>query len=387
VATTLHEAAPARPGRRALPAIWFPLAAFVVWRLATALISAHAFNTGWMDAGLRWDSGNYMVLSEQGYYDAADFQPVTAFFPFVAWCTKILKLVVPDLWAYTIVANGAALGAFVAVWAAVRAWRDEAVARWAVVLLSLFPASFFLWSFYSEAAFIALSAGAVWAASKRHDWVAAALLAAVASTRTLGIAVAAILVVAHLWRTRRVDRAVILYTIGGLVGLGAVMAQMWYQMGDPFDWLKVQTDWGREMTPPWVTVENGWLSIPDSTVFPEQPLTEYKAKVLDFVSVWLVLGAGAWAAWPRRDVESRWPTETWLLIIGLAALPLSSKLLFSFNRFTLADWPVFAVYAEMIVLATRRWKVAWLPVAGVLGYVVVMGYQFTGHWVRYNFVG
>ena len=68
-------------------------------------------------------------------------------------------------------------------------------------------------------------------------------------------------------------------------------------------------------------------------------------------------------------------------------LPLSSTLLYSFNRFTLANWPLFAVYAEMVVLATRRTRLAWVPVAALVGFLLVMDYQFLGHWVRYNFVG
>src|SRR5690606_31093271 len=106
--------------------------------------------------------------------------------------------------------------------------------------------------------------------------------------------------------------------------------------------------------------------------------------IFDFVAVWVVLVAATWAAWPRRSPEARWPTEAWLLIIGLAALPLSSTLLYSFNRFALADWPVLAVYAEMIVLATRRTKLAWVPVAALMGFLLVMEYQLLGHWVRYN---
>jgi hypothetical protein len=388
VATTVDEAAPARSARVVLPAILFPIAVFVVWRVGTAIITTQAFNNSWMEPTLRWDSGNYMLLTNKGYFEATEFQPVTAFFPFVAWCAKAVRVLgFSDLWAYTIVVNTAALGAFVAVWGAVREWRDEAVARWTVGLLALFPASFFLWSFYSEAAFVALSAGAVWADRKNKHWLTVVLLAAVASTRTIGILVAVILVVCRLWRERKVDRVAVLYAVGGAAGLALVMGQMWYQMGDPFDWLKVQNDWGREMTPPWETIDNGWRSIPDSTIFPEQPKTEYKAKILDFVSVWLVLFAAAWAAWPRRDRERRWPPEAWLLILGLALLPLSSKLLYSFNRFALADWVIFAVYAEILVLATRRWKVAWVPVGAVLIFAAIMSYQFVGHWVRYNFVG
>jgi hypothetical protein len=92
-------------------------------------------------------------------------------------------------------------------------------------------------------------------------------------------------------------------------------------------------------------------------------------------------------AWPRRDPDKRWPTEAWLLVIALALLPLSSRLLYSFNRFALADWPIFAAFAEMIVLAGRRWRLAWIPVGALVAYLAVMSYQFMGHWIRYNFLG
>lgn len=389
VATTVDAtAAPPGSRRRVLPAIWFPIALFAVWRVAAALVTAHAFNQSWMAPTLRWDAGNYIVLTNQGYYDAADFQPVTAFFPFVAWCAKALRVVVrDDLWTFVLVANAAALAAFVAVWAAVREWRDEATARWAIVLLALFPSSFFLWSFYSEAAFVALGAGAVWAARRRLDWLAAALLTGVAATRTVGILVAAVLVISHLWRERRIDRAVVLYALGGVLGLALVMGQMWYQMDDPLQWLEVQDDWGRELAPPWEAIENGWESISDDSIPEFAPRAEFKAKIVDFVSVWLVLVAAVVAAWPRRDPARRWPTETWLLIVALAALPLSSTLLYSFNRFTLSNWPVFAVYAGVLVAATRRTRLAWVPVAALAGFLLVVDYQLLGHWARYNFLG
>ncbi|MDZ7733299.1 MAG: mannosyltransferase family protein [Acidimicrobiia bacterium] len=237
--------APEESERRTLPAIWFPLAVFAAWRILDGVVAVFVYDGGFIETGLRWDAGNYIDLTRDGYEDPSAFQPVTAFFPFIAWCAQAVRFVIRDeLWSYTVVANVAALGAFVGVWAAVREWRSEVVARWAVVLLALFPATYFLWAFYSEAAFIGLSAGAMWAAARDKPWLAGALLAATAATRTIGILVAVVLVVAHLWRVRRVDARAVIYGAGGALGIGLVMLQMWIQVDDPLAFLSVQQDWG-----------------------------------------------------------------------------------------------------------------------------------------------
>jgi Gpi18-like mannosyltransferase len=56
-------------------------------------------------------------------------------------------------------------------------------ARAATLALSFFPTAFFLNAAYTESLFLALSAGAVWAARVRRDFLLACLLAALATAR------------------------------------------------------------------------------------------------------------------------------------------------------------------------------------------------------------
>ena len=80
------------------------------------------------------------------------------------------------------------------MWGVSKAWRDEIVARRAVLLFALFPSSLFLWAFYSEGLFIALGAGAVWADRRGKRGLAAALLMGIGATRSVGILIPAVII-------------------------------------------------------------------------------------------------------------------------------------------------------------------------------------------------
>lgn len=102
------------------------------------------------------------------------------------------------------VANGLALAAFVAVWGAVRAWTgDDALARRALLALALFPISYYLWMYYSEALLISTTAGAAWASRRGHHVGAASLLALAATARVIGVLAGPVLAVARIVRLRR----------------------------------------------------------------------------------------------------------------------------------------------------------------------------------------
>ena len=125
------------------------------------------------------------------------------------------------------------------------------------LLLALFPVSLFLWAFYSEGLFIALGAGAVWADRKERHWLAAVLLCGVSATRVIGIMVVVALVVARLWRMRRIDGAALLYGAAGLIALVAVSGIQWSDMGEPLAWTTAQRNWDRKASLPWTWVRDG----------------------------------------------------------------------------------------------------------------------------------
>ena len=169
-----------------------------------------------------------------------------------------MQFVVRDETAATLlVANGLALAAFVAVWGAVRAWVGEAMARRATLALALFPTSYFLWMYYTEALFITATAAAVWAGRRDRHTLAAVFLAVASTTRLVGVTVGPALALARIVRLRRVDSVSVRYVLGSLVGLGAVMARQAVEAGDPLGWLQAGRAWDRELDGPWTALYRG----------------------------------------------------------------------------------------------------------------------------------
>ena len=86
------------------------------------------------------------------------------------------------------------------MWGVTKVWRNERIARRAVLLMALFPSSLFLWAFYSEGLFILLGAGGVWADRKGKRGLAALCFLGLASTRSIGILLPLVVVAARIIR-------------------------------------------------------------------------------------------------------------------------------------------------------------------------------------------
>jgi hypothetical protein len=220
-----------------------------------------------------------------------------------------------------------------------RRLRDEKTALLAVALFLASPGAIFLWNFFSEGLFVALSIGALLAASHRRPWLAAALGTGVAMTRPHGALIVVPLLVAQLEdRPRsqwlRLDRTIISALVP-FCGLGIVMAAQWRQAGDPFAYPKVSARWGRHNTLPIV------------------PLIERLQQVLVFdifnavtLADWLCILAALWmcVVVPRRPFS--WALRSWMIVMTLT--PLFSGLAYCWARFVLTAWPAAILLADRL---------------------------------------
>jgi hypothetical protein len=356
-----------------LPGVLYPIAVFVVWRVAQILMTLNQHGSP-VHQVFQYDGSRYLQILHNGYANWWVTMPNTAFFPLLSWMARPVRWVTgSDLITAHIFATLTGLAAFVTVWGVTQAWRDERTARRAVVLLALFPASVFLAAFYSEGLFIALGAGAVWADRRDRHNLATACMFGIAATRSIGILVPAVIVLARLIRIHRIDRLVVQYTLAAVAGLGSVMVVMGFETGDPLAFMKVQGDWGRSISWPWSAVAQGW-----NNLWPDERTTLVPtliARNLDLYCVLIVLATIGYAAWAAR--KKLLPMEAWMLGVVLISLPLFSSILASFNRFAMADWviyPVWATWAER----QRPWvrRAFYVAIAVVLGYTTwVMVHQ------------
>ncbi len=302
-------------GRRFLPGVGFPVAVWLGWRIVHFVISFRQVgpvNRPFIEAlnvTFNYDGERYMMIMHQGYANADTMMPNTAFFPMVSWlASPIWWLTRSEGWTAHIVASLTAIAAFTTIWAVTREWRNEFVARRATLLLACMPSSLFLWAFYSEALFMALGAGAVVADRRNKHWLTTALLVPLAATRSVAILIPAVIILARVIRHRRVDRWCFLYAGGAALGLAAVLLVMWKQVGDPFAWTKVQGDWGRNLSWPWSTVNQGI----DNLYLREKPIMipALVARNFDLWSLGIVgtalFAAMGSSAWARNEGRRMW---------------------------------------------------------------------------------
>lgn len=153
---------------------------------------------------LNWDGWIYVDIAQHGYTALGQ----AAFFPLYPLVTRLVAFCLGGHTALAaqVVANAASFGAYGVLLLLVESEFGPVAARRTLLFLLCFPASFFLAAAYTEALFLLLSLGA-FLALRRHAWIAASVLIALASlTRPVGILLLLPLA-AEMWLSRPFWRA------------------------------------------------------------------------------------------------------------------------------------------------------------------------------------
>jgi hypothetical protein len=198
-------------------------------------------NNLWLDGWTRWDAGWYRHIATHGYLDQVvgpTGQRNLAFYPVYPLTMRIVGLSGLDpLAAGILVSNLAFLGALLLLHRMVRARSGADAAFRCILLLSVFPFSFYFSAVYSESLFLLLAVGSLYLAHHGR-WAAASLCALLCgATRAPGLALAPALGLLYLERIRfdfRRVRPDVLWL--GLSVLGPVLfyAYLHVAFGDPW---------------------------------------------------------------------------------------------------------------------------------------------------------
>jgi len=368
-----------KPGRHLvllLIPIGFALLGLLIRYLAYVQTVDGASVAGFVSGMCRWDCGWYVRIAEEGY----DPFPVPsmvnagnwAFFPLFPMLIGALRALtgLPTM----VVATATSL---VFTLAAVRvAWPLLGKDMRAYMLFSAFllagPFSIYFTTFYSEAAFMLLTA-CVFAALQRRHYLAAGLFAALVSgSRIVGVFIV-LAIVLQAWLDHRerggklgdfvpaiLQRPDVLVAIFiAPLGLFAYMAYLHWQIGDALAFSHVQRAWGRATGNPLGYLWTGLTSFRGDSSMPS---------VAQQLSVaWLVGMAMVIVMAVRRQ----FPAALFCLIC--LGLPLFAGLA-SMLRFVVGLAPVSVT--AMSLLARRP----WLAYAG-LAVIVVGGYFGAVGWL------
>jgi len=172
-------------------------------RLATLLL-AYIFlhREGW-DVTLeylfrsfnRWDAPHYQVLADIGYaytewnQNSGQYLNLfVVFFPLYPWLIRFVNLFVGNFLASAYIVSFASyLAGLCYIYHLVKLDFKSSTAWWAVILISIFPSSFFLGAPHTESLFILTTAATLYYI-RTHRWLLAGLAGALATaTRMVGI--------------------------------------------------------------------------------------------------------------------------------------------------------------------------------------------------------
>jgi hypothetical protein len=337
----------------------------------------------------RWDATWYLDIAHAGYgADAAK----PAFFPLYPLLVRISgALTGSDLVGAILVSTACLAAALYALRRLTALELGEDAARAAVLLCALFPMAFFFSAVYSEALFLALSLGSVYAArTDRWAW-AGALGALAAGTRSAGILLVVPLVLLAVRGRRRPgpEAAWILLVPVGLLAFCGYLSLKGGSARAPFD---AQAVWFRSFAWPFAGLWDGtvaaWDGVRQLASGSRTPVYFTQAGGDPFNVAWhnVTLWAFLVAIVPAViGVLRRLPPAYGAYTLVALALPLSYPVtpqpLMSFPRFAAVLFPLYMWGGWWVSRRGHPWRA---PVAYAVSVVALAAYsaQFaTWHWV------
>jgi hypothetical protein len=331
---------------------------------------------GWSNAFTAWERADalwYLRIASSGY--RAD-DGSAAFFPLFPMATRVFGVLTGGHWllgAY-LVANLSLLAGMVLLYRLTELEHSRQRARRAVVLICIFPTSFFLFAPYTESLFLALSVGAFYFARRRR-WLLVGVLGILAAlTRSPGLLLAPVLAVEALlqFRADAPGRQRILGLLRGLaaaavVPLGTIgYFVYWGRYGG--DWRRPtnlqKESWGKENAWPWDTFKSG-VSIGHQYIgtFPGAYFT------VDLLAVLLLLAVGVWATFRLR---ATYAVYVWISLLFPMFLMWPGRPFISLPRYHVVVFPIVWALAAF----EARWRARDVVVAVSAGSMAVLGTMF-----------
>src|SRR3954453_17035785 len=321
----------------------------------------------------RWDSVWYLAIANDGY--PADDPRRAAFFPLYPLLVGAANaLVRQPILAGALVSLACFAVALMLLHRLAALELGEPAARMTVWALALFPGAVFFSAVYSEALYLMLSVGCVYAARTGRGPAAGALGALGAATRSAGVLLVVPLAVLWLARGERRprDAAWIAVVPLGLVAFCAALAAGGGDAPRPFHPPDI---WFRHFAGPFVGMWDGttaaWRGL--------HHLDDKAARADVVLFCFLVLAVPAVVGTLRRL-----PPAYGAYVLAALALPLSYPVgpqpLMSLPRFLAVLFPLFMWLGARLAESGRMRRAAVL-VPSAAGLVAVTAVFATWHWI------
>ena len=345
-----------------------------------ALVQGQAIDIGQVfSIWNRWDAPHYLDVALFGYtaYDPGnlpmysklgDLDLFIVFYPLFPWATRAGMAVLPELVAPIAVSAVASVAAVLLLFRLVAREFGERIGKRAAVFMLIFPTAYFLHIGYTESLFLALVLGSFLAARTDRWWLAGLLGGLAALTRVNGlILIPALAAEAWLaWSVTRQWRWQWAWIGLVAVGFGGYLAVNYAVYGNPFEFLRIQSEhWYKSVAWPWEGIGGvlGWLGS-------DNPEDAVMYGITELVAIGLGLAGTVVAAVRYRPGWFTWMAGNWLLFV-------STAFVLSVPRYTLTMFPLFASLAQ---LAERRWVGIVLGAVSVVLLLWFSARFATGAW-------
>jgi hypothetical protein len=285
----------------------------------------------------RQDSLWFFRIADGGYH-AGDGS--AAFFPLYPLLVRAASLLTggSTFAAGILVSNASFLGALIVLYALTALEFSDTHARTTVLLIAIFPTSFFFLAPYSESTFLLLSVTAFWFA-RRDRWALAALSAALAAmTRSIGIVLAPALLVEAFQQHRESGVAFLPRAVAAAAAVVGPLLYFLYWLvafDDAVAPWHVQRTWERAATFPLDTIATAI----------EMAYRYRNVWLLDLLVVGVVLICAVVSWWRLRASYALYASAS--LLVPLA-YPFPSRPLLSVPRFVAVIFPSFWILADLV---------------------------------------
>ncbi len=241
---------------------------FSIWLVSILLISyfgflrlphSGTFGNNFFQSFSNWDGGHYLGIAEFGYSEKFQY----AFFPLYPMLVRFLNGIIGSFfWSGVIVSLICSFLGIQLFYKLALLYFDKTIAKKVILLLLVFPTSFYFLTAYSEGLFFLLVV-ASFLFFKKSKFLYAAIFVSLASvTRIagLGLVLALILEIQITTGFNKKNWFILLSPLGFLI----YCFYLFNQTGDPFYFLQAELHWQRSLTIPyisfWETIKS--LSIP-----------------------------------------------------------------------------------------------------------------------------
>ena len=325
---------------------------------------------------VNFDGEHYLTIAQIGY------QPLTYFyFPVFPLLTKFLSFgrdLYSLAWSGLLIANVAFLVALVGIYKLVMIDMRRKTAKWTVILLLIFPTSFYFGTFYTESVFLALVVWSFYFARRGNFLVASILAAFLSATKVIGVLMFPILMVEYFLQNRK--RLTFNYWSFGAIfisplGILVYLYYLWKQTGDPLNFLSNVAIFGQQRSSSLVILPQVFYRY-IFKILPQLTYSYFPVVFTTYLELWCALIFLIVIIYGFFRLRMSYA----LYALFGYIVPTLAGSFSSLPRYVLVIFPVFMLMA--IMMSRIRMLYRWVFLSGmIILLVIAQGLFWRGYWV------